>query len=36
MNDADSEIMGRLLEREAYRKINSPEEADVRILKSNN
>lgn len=32
MNDADSEVMGRLLEREGYGKINSPEGADVMIL----
>ena len=32
MNDADSEVMGRLLEREGYRKIDSPEGADVIIL----
>jgi len=32
MNDADSEVMERLLEREDYRKINYPEGADVIIL----
>ena len=32
MNDADSEVMGRLLEREGYGKIDSPEGADVLIL----
>ena len=32
MNDADSEVMERLLEREGYGKINSPEGADVMIL----
>jgi len=32
MNDADSEVMGRLLEREGYGKIDSPEGADVIIL----
>jgi len=32
MNDVDSEVMGRLLEREGYRKIDSPEGADVIIL----
>jgi tRNA-2-methylthio-N6-dimethylallyladenosine synthase len=32
MNDADSEVMERLLEREGYRKIDSPEGADVIIL----
>ena len=36
MNDADSEVIGRLLEREGYRKIDSPEETDVIILKKNN
>jgi len=35
MNDADSEVMERLLEREGYRKIDSPERADVIILKNN-
>ena len=33
MNDADSEVMVRLLEREGYRKIDSPERADIIILK---
>jgi len=32
MNDADSEVMEKLLEREGYRKIDSPEGADVIIL----
>lgn len=32
MNDADSEVMERLLEREGYGKIDSPEGADVIIL----
>jgi len=32
MNDADSEVMERLLEREGYGKIDSPEKADVIIL----
>jgi len=32
MNDADSEVMGRLLEREGYGKTDSPEGADVIIL----
>ena len=32
MNDADLEVMERLLEREIYRRIGSPEKADVRIL----
>jgi tRNA-2-methylthio-N6-dimethylallyladenosine synthase len=36
MNEADSEVMGRLLEREGYRKVDSPEGADVIILKNNN
>jgi tRNA A37 methylthiotransferase MiaB len=36
MNEADSEVMGRLLEREGYKKIDCPEEADVIILKKNN
>jgi len=36
MNDADSEVMGRLLEREGYKKIDYPEGADVIILKKNN
>jgi len=34
MNDADSEVMDRLLEREGYRKIDSPEGADVIIPSS--
>ena len=36
MNGADSEVMERLLEKEGYRKIDSPEGADVIILKKNN
>jgi len=32
MNDAGSEVMERLLEKEGYRKIDSPEGADVIIL----
>ena len=36
MNDADSEVMERLLEREGYGKIDSPEGADVIILNKNN
>jgi len=32
MNDADSEVMVRLLEREGYAKIDSPESAEVIIL----
>jgi len=36
MNNADSEVMERLLEREGYRKIDFPEGADVIILKDNN
>ena len=36
MNDADSEVMERLLEREGYRKIGSPEGADVIILNKDN
>ena len=32
MNDADSEVMEKLLEREGYGKIDSPERADVIIL----
>jgi tRNA-2-methylthio-N6-dimethylallyladenosine synthase len=32
MNEADSEVMGRLLEREGYRKIDSPDGADVIII----
>ena len=36
MNDADLEVMERLLEREGYRKVNSPEGANVIILKKNN
>jgi len=36
MNDADSEVMERLLERKGYRKIGSPEGADVIILNKNN
>jgi len=36
MNDVDSEVMERTLERKGYRKIDSPEGADVIILKKNN
>jgi len=36
MNEADSEVMGRLLEREGYGKIDSPERADIIILNKNN
>ncbi len=36
MNEADSGVMERLLEREEYGKIDSPEDADVIILKNNN
>ena len=36
MNDADSEVMERLLEREGYKKRASPEGADVIILNKNN
>jgi len=36
MNGADSEVMGRLLEREGYGKIDSPERADVIIFEKNN
>ena len=36
MNDADSEVMKRLLEREGYRKIDFPEGPDVLILNKNN
>lgn len=36
MNDADSEVMERLLERDGYGKIDSPEGADVIILTKNN
>ena len=36
MNDADSEVMERLLESEGYRKIDSPEGVAVIILKKNN
>ncbi|NVM56066.1 MAG: hypothetical protein HWN66_20375 [Candidatus Helarchaeota archaeon] len=36
MNDADSEVIERLPEREDYRKIDSPKGADVIILKKNN
>ena len=32
MNEAHSEVMERLLEREGYGKIDSPEGADVMIL----
>jgi len=33
MNEADSEVMERLLGREGYKKIDSPEGADVITLK---
>lgn len=33
MNDVDSEVMERLLEKKGYRKIDSPEGADVIIPK---
>jgi len=36
MNEEDSEVTERLLERKGYRKIDSPEETDVVILKNNN
>jgi len=36
MNDADSEVMERLLERDGYRKIDFPEGGDVIILNKNN
>jgi len=36
MNDTDSEVMERLLEREGYRKIGAPEGVDVIILKKKN
>ena len=36
MNDADSEVKERLLEREGYKKIDSAEGADVIIFKKNN
>jgi len=36
MNEADSEVMERLLERGGYRKIDSPEKGDMVILKKNN
>jgi len=36
MNDADSEVMERLLEREGYGKLGSPEGVDVIILNRNN
>ena len=35
MNDADSEVMGRLLERKSYRKIDPPEGTGIVILNSN-
>lgn len=35
MNDANSEVMERLLEKEGYGKIDSPEGANVIILKNN-
>ncbi|MBA7469483.1 hypothetical protein ES707_04754 [subsurface metagenome] len=36
MNDADSEVMERLLERKSYKKIGAPEGVDVIIFKNNN
>ena len=36
MNDTASGVTGRLLGREGYRKIDSPEGVDVIILKNNN
>ena len=36
MNDANSEVIVRLLEKEGYRKIYSPEKRDMAILKKNN
>lgn len=36
MNDADSEVMKRLLEREGCGKVDSPEGVDVIILNKNN
>jgi len=36
MNDVDSEVMERLLEKDGYRKIDSPDGADLIILKKNN
>jgi tRNA A37 methylthiotransferase MiaB len=36
MNDANSEVMGRLLDKEGYRKIDSSEGADAIILKKSN
>jgi len=36
MNHADSEVMGGLLEKEDYKKIDYPEGADVIIPKKNN
>jgi len=36
MNDADSKVMGKLLERKGYRKIGAPEGVDVIILNKNN
>ena len=36
MNDADSEVMERLLERDGYGKIDSPEGVDVIILNKDN
>jgi len=35
MNGADSEVMGRLLERDGYRKIDSSEGVGVIILENN-
>jgi len=36
MNDADSEVMERILERDGYRKIDSPEGPDAIVPKKNN
>jgi len=36
MNEPDSEVMERFLERGRYRNIDSPEEADTIISKNNN
>ena len=36
MNDADSEVMERLLERKGYIKIDSPEGGKVIIIKKSN
>jgi len=36
MNGVDSEVMERLLEKEGYKKIDSPEGADAIVPKKNN